>query len=75
MSDPLSYLWIVIGVIGTVVLPVLAAYIRKEFPPTAAIGIPPGETIFTPVRLQLDRRTGKFRAVEEPTPNRAVNLV
>jgi|ERR1700723_559467 len=41
MNDAMSYIWIVIGVIVAVVLPVLAAYIRKEFPPTAAIGIPP----------------------------------
>jgi hypothetical protein len=41
MSDLVAYVWVVAGVIVAVVLPVLAAYIRKEFPPTAAIGMPP----------------------------------
>jgi len=32
MSDLLAYVWVVVGVIAAVVLPVLSAYIRREFP-------------------------------------------
>lgn len=31
MSDPIAYLWIFVGVVVAVVLPVLWAYISKEF--------------------------------------------
>jgi branched-subunit amino acid transport protein len=43
MSDPLAYVWIVVGVIVAVLLPILADYIRRTFPPSAAesVGIPP----------------------------------
>jgi hypothetical protein len=32
MSELGAYVWVVVGVIAAVVLPVLSAYIRKEFP-------------------------------------------
>jgi hypothetical protein len=41
MSDFTAYWFVVLGVIVAVLLPVLSALIRKEFPSTAAVGIPP----------------------------------
>jgi hypothetical protein len=41
MSDLTAYLFVVLGVFVAVLLPVLSAYIRKEFPATGAIGLPP----------------------------------
>jgi hypothetical protein len=41
MSDLIAYLFVVSGVAVAVLMPVLAAKIRKEFPPTGAIGLPP----------------------------------
>jgi hypothetical protein len=35
MTDSNSFVWVALGVLVAVVLPVLAAYIRKEFPPIA----------------------------------------
>lgn len=36
-----AFLWTMLGVICAVLLPFLANLIRQEFPPTAALGIPP----------------------------------
>ncbi len=41
MSTFAAYLWIVLGVIVAVVLPVLMASVRKEFPRAKAPGMPP----------------------------------
>lgn len=41
MSDLQAYLFVVLGVVVAVLMPVLSARIRKEFPPTGAIGVPP----------------------------------
>ena len=40
MSDLAAYMWVVLGVIVAVILPVLAAYIKKQFP-TLETGLPP----------------------------------
>lgn len=36
-----AFLWIMAGVACAVLLPFLANLIRKEFPPTAGVGLPP----------------------------------
>ena len=44
MSDLYAYIWITLGVIIAVILPVMMAYLRKEFPSTqlrVSRGIPP----------------------------------
>src|SRR5262245_50519704 len=41
MSDVAAYVWVVIGVIVAVVLPMLSAKIRKEFPAVAGVTVPP----------------------------------
>ncbi|MBZ0229659.1 MAG: hypothetical protein K8F58_14565 [Bauldia sp.] len=41
MSDFQAYIWAAAGVIVAVILPVLSAYIRQEFPPVAGVTIPP----------------------------------
>ena len=54
MSDIGAYLWIVLGVIVAVILPLLAAYIKKEFPrPEECL---PAEAIRRVVFFQYDRR-------------------
>jgi hypothetical protein len=40
LSDLGAYMWVVLGVIVAVILPVLAAYIKKQFPTTKA-DLPP----------------------------------
>ena len=39
--DLVTYVWVVVGIIISVVLPVLSGLVRKEFPPTAGVGLPP----------------------------------
>lgn len=39
--DAIAYLWVVIGVVVSILLPVLSGLIRQEFPQTAGIGLPP----------------------------------
>lgn len=41
MGDTQSYLWVSLGVLISVIFPVLAGFIKKEFPPTGAVGLPP----------------------------------
>lgn len=41
MNDFTAYMYIVLGVVVAVVLPILAAAIRKEFPVVQGIGFPP----------------------------------
>lgn len=41
MGDPQSYLWVSLGVMVSVIFPVLAGFIKREFPPTGAVGLPP----------------------------------
>jgi hypothetical protein len=41
MSDFTAYFYVVCGVVVAVILPVLMAYVRKEFPPIAGVTIPP----------------------------------
>jgi uncharacterized membrane protein YedE/YeeE len=43
MSDRIAYVWIVLGVIVAVLLPILADYVKKTFPrlATESVGIPP----------------------------------
>jgi uncharacterized membrane protein YvlD (DUF360 family) len=40
MTDWSMFLWVTIGVIVAVIFPVVSGFIRKEFPPTAALGLP-----------------------------------
>lgn len=40
MNDLWAYLFVAAGVAAAVLLPFLAEKVRKEFPPTAGIGIP-----------------------------------
>jgi hypothetical protein len=40
MTDTQSYLWVSLGVLIAVVLPVLMGFIKKQFPPTAG-ALPP----------------------------------
>src|SRR5690242_5599174 len=41
MSDFQAYLFVVLGVAAAVLMPVLSALIRSEFPPTGAGALPP----------------------------------
>jgi hypothetical protein len=41
MNDALTYGWVSLGVLVAVIFPVLSGFIRKEFPVTAAVGLPP----------------------------------
>lgn len=41
MNDIYTYVWMAVGVFIAVVFPVISGFIRKEFPPTAATGLPP----------------------------------
>jgi hypothetical protein len=41
MNDATMYGWVSLGVLIAVIFPVLSGFIRKEFPPTAAVGLPP----------------------------------
>jgi hypothetical protein len=41
MSDLAAYMYIVLGVLVAVLLPVLSAYIRAEFPSIEGVGLPP----------------------------------
>src|SRR4029077_13249700 len=41
MSDWNAYLWVAAGVLVAVIFPILSAYIKREFPPTAGPGFPP----------------------------------
>jgi len=41
MNDLKAYGFVVLGVAVAVLLPILAAYVRREFPPTGTTGVPP----------------------------------
>lgn len=41
MSDAWIFIWAAIGVVIAVLFPLLSGFIRREFPTTAAVGIPP----------------------------------
>jgi hypothetical protein len=41
MTDITAYLWVTAGVICAVLLPMLSAQIRREFPPVAGVTVPP----------------------------------
>jgi hypothetical protein len=41
MGDFSAFAWVALGVLIAVILPVLSGYIRKEFGPIAAVGLPP----------------------------------
>src|SRR5262249_39936829 len=41
MGDLVAYLFVVLGVFVAVILPVVTAFVRKEFPPVADVTVPP----------------------------------
>lgn len=41
MNDLGPFAWVSVGVIVAVIFPVLSGFVRKEFKPTAAVGLPP----------------------------------
>lgn len=41
MNDFQPYLWVVLGIVVAVLLPVVKAFVTREFRTTAAVGLPP----------------------------------